>query len=731
MVLACVLLATFSVVRAELPAPSHFYGQVKINNENVPDGTEVSAWIAGVMYATANTSTHEGHSVYALDVPGDDPSTLGVVEGGVEGDTIVFKISDLELEAEQTGTWISGADVNLDLSVMVVTVTADPQTKVYGEPDPELTYTYAPEDPGIIFEGALERDAGEDVGEYAITQGDLSAEGYAIVFISDDLAITPKPITITAEPKSKIYRTVDPPLTYTRSTDLILGDVMSGGLARISGENVGQYEIRQGTLGINDGNQGKNYAITYQEAMLTIEPRTITVTADDKEKVLGQVDPPLTYQITSGELMPPDVITGSLARVGGEGVGTYEILIGSLAIDDDNGGKNYHLTFEEGIFTINPSTITHVDVTDIQEPVAGASPDILATITAIPGAGIAASTAEVMWNPDDDIFEEHTLYTASVTLIAAGGYAFSTSTTATVNGEEAIVLLNPDGTLTVSYEFMTVVEPSCLEVQPANLVQTQQADDSKEKILTLTNTCDVEVNFDVFETIIMLSEGFEAILMPPEEWQIRQLNDVHTWIRVPNPVDQGQYAAWVRWDIENPSDEWLISPIMDTTAVTDLVLSFRAYTKTDYPGASVKVWVLDADGNRLTVEPLWDLIRDEQWSKSTYRSVMVDLGQFDGYGEIRIGWQYVGQGGESFGLDTIYINSRAEIPWLELPFTSDSIAPSKSKEIVITFDSTGLEIGTYQALLSIINFPNPTIHIPVRLWVIGEGYFFYLPLIFR
>ena len=102
MVLACVLLATFSVVSAELPAPSHFYGQVKINNENVPDGTEVSAWIDGVMYATANTSTHEGHSVYALDVPGDDPSTLGVVEGGQDGDLIVFKIGDLELEAEQT-----------------------------------------------------------------------------------------------------------------------------------------------------------------------------------------------------------------------------------------------------------------------------------------------------------------------------------------------------------------------------------------------------------------------------------------------------------------------------------------------------------------------------------------------------------------------------------------------------------------------------------------------------
>jgi hypothetical protein len=474
--------------------------------------------------------------------------------------------------------------------------------------------------------------------------------------------------------------------------------------------------------------------------------------------------------------------------------------------------------------TINPIAITSVAVSDIQAPVAGASPDLLATIAADPVDGITAPTAEVSWVPYDDPFEPAELYLASVTLTAAEGHAFTGSTIATVNGEAANALLNANGTLTVSYEFATagynsppiaedqtvmtlkgnpveitltysdpegdslnifytktpehgvlsgsapnvlytptegfvgsdyfiytvhdgqyfsseatvtihVVEPGCLQAEPVNLSQTQQAGIINQMSLTLTNNCHVEMAFDLMKSLIvtpLLSEGFEDGLMPPVGWETHQLNETHTWTIVVNPVDQGQSAAWVRWDLDHPSDEWLITPALDASDVTDLVLSFRAYSNTSYPEASTKVWVLDVNGEPLTDEPLWDMVRDEHWpGLLAYRSVMVDLGQFDGYEEIRIGWQYVGQGGESFGLDTINIGGRVDIPWLELPFTSDSVAAGETTQIPITFNSTGLEIGTYQGLLSLINFPNPMINIPVRLRVIGEGNYFYLPLIFR
>ena len=54
-----------------------------------------------------------------------------------------------------------------------ITILADPQSKIYGDPDPELTYqvTEGLLVPGERFTGTLTRDPGEDVGSYAILQG--------------------------------------------------------------------------------------------------------------------------------------------------------------------------------------------------------------------------------------------------------------------------------------------------------------------------------------------------------------------------------------------------------------------------------------------------------------------------------------------------------------------------------------------------------------------------------
>ncbi|GAB4506496.1 MAG: hypothetical protein Kow00123_06340 [Anaerolineales bacterium] len=120
------VLALFLLLSIALPAaadqppriPSAFYGTVKLNGANVPNGTPVSAWINGVKYAETTTFmttiNSQQVSVYTITVPGDDPSTSGV-EGGNEGDTVVFRAgTDL---ADQTGTWHEGTDVELNLTV--------------------------------------------------------------------------------------------------------------------------------------------------------------------------------------------------------------------------------------------------------------------------------------------------------------------------------------------------------------------------------------------------------------------------------------------------------------------------------------------------------------------------------------------------------------------------------------------------------------------------------------
>ncbi len=66
------------------PLPSSFYGSVKVNNANVPDGTVIQALIGGQVYAEGYTQTYQGNSVYALDVRGDDSGTT-TVDGATGG----------------------------------------------------------------------------------------------------------------------------------------------------------------------------------------------------------------------------------------------------------------------------------------------------------------------------------------------------------------------------------------------------------------------------------------------------------------------------------------------------------------------------------------------------------------------------------------------------------------------------------------------------------------------
>jgi len=76
-----------------------------------------------------------------------------------------------------------------------VTITADAKTKVYGSPDPELTYSAEPElVSGDNFSGSLSRETGDNVGNYAITQGILTAgDNYELTFVDANFAITPSP----------------------------------------------------------------------------------------------------------------------------------------------------------------------------------------------------------------------------------------------------------------------------------------------------------------------------------------------------------------------------------------------------------------------------------------------------------------------------------------------------------------------------------------------------------
>ncbi|MES2265635.1 MAG: cadherin-like beta sandwich domain-containing protein [Bacteroidota bacterium] len=228
-----------------------------------------------------------------------------------------------------------------------ITVTANAQSKIYGDADPELTYTTSTDLAfSDTFTGTLTRVAGEEVGNYAITQGTLAlTSNYVLTFNGNYLTIGKKTINVTANAKMKSYGDPDPALDYTADA-LAFSDSFTGSLTRDAGEIVGAYTINQGSLALNS-----NYILNYTGANLYIGAKTINVTAISANKTYGDSDPAFTYNADA--LVGADTFSGSLTRISGETAGNYAIKQGLLALN-----SNYTINYTGANLTIGKRDIT-------------------------------------------------------------------------------------------------------------------------------------------------------------------------------------------------------------------------------------------------------------------------------------------------------------------------------------------------------------------------------------
>ena len=251
--------------------------------------------------------------------------------------------------ANYTATNATG---NLIIDQRSITITADAKSKTYGDADP--VFTYAVTSGALVnadaLTGTLARNAGESVNTYAITQGTVTAgSNYNLTYIPANLTIGTKAVTITADAKNKTYGDADPIFTYAITNGALVNtDVLSGTLTRNVGENVNTYAITQGNV-----TAGSNYTITYVPANLTIEARSVTVSASAKSKTYGNADPVFTYAVTSGALVNSDTLAGTITRDTGESVNTYAITQGTITA-----GSNYTLTYVPANLTIGTRAVT-------------------------------------------------------------------------------------------------------------------------------------------------------------------------------------------------------------------------------------------------------------------------------------------------------------------------------------------------------------------------------------
>ena len=192
----------------------------------------------------------------------------------------------------------------------IVIVPYEGMTSVYGNTEVNITYTSyfydEPEKAGLIGSDTLggklsrENSTQKGVGSYAIILGTLnnaSVSGYNAnytVELSGETVyytITPRPVTVTANTQSQVFGEAERVLTVTYSAgSLLSGDTITGSPERESGDIPGVYDITQGTI-TNDDGDNPNYAITFVGSTYTITKRPVTFYAADASKGYGEDDP--------------------------------------------------------------------------------------------------------------------------------------------------------------------------------------------------------------------------------------------------------------------------------------------------------------------------------------------------------------------------------------------------------------------------------------------------------
>lgn len=166
---------------------------------------------------------------------------------------------------------------------IAITVTADSKTKTYGEADPALTYQVSGAlAPGDAITGSPSREAGEDVGSYAITQGTIALSAgnpgnYLLSFVPGTLTITKAPLTITPANASKPVGQAITAFTATisglRAGDAITATYASPGAA--ASAPVGVYPIT--ATPVDPGGRLGNYELTLNTGTLTVLAAATTV----------------------------------------------------------------------------------------------------------------------------------------------------------------------------------------------------------------------------------------------------------------------------------------------------------------------------------------------------------------------------------------------------------------------------------------------------------------------
>jgi hypothetical protein len=268
---------------------------------------------------------------------------------------------------------VASTDGVINAATLTITATANAKTydgSTSASAMPTANGLQGSDSVGGLVETYDTRNAGTgktlSVSAYTVNDGNAGGN-YTVNTVANTAGvILPAALTITAVPNVKTYdgttsAAAIPTVNGLQGSDSVTGlaeayDTKDAGVAKTL--SVSAYTINDGNAGgnytVNTVGDTNNIANNIATTAGVIAPATLTVTIDNKSKLCGQANPPLTASYNgfvqgenAGVLTSPVVLATTATT--SSGVGNYPITA------DGATASNYTINYVNGVLTVNPA----------------------------------------------------------------------------------------------------------------------------------------------------------------------------------------------------------------------------------------------------------------------------------------------------------------------------------------------------------------------------------------
>lgn len=251
----------------------------------------------------------------------------------------------------------------LGITRATVTVSAESQSRAYGDANPALTLSYTGFKNGetnsvLTTQATATTMANElsNVGAHQITASGAVAANYLFAYNNGTLNVNKATLTVTAENGVRLYGDANPVIGVSYGgfkngqTSAVLTTQATATSAATLTDNVGTYATTA------SGAAAQNYNFNYVNGTLTVNKALLTATAQNTNRLYGDANPAFAFSYSGFKNSETDSViatkaTGTTDADLLSGVGNYTIT-GSGAFDE-----NYNFAYTNGTLAINRATL--------------------------------------------------------------------------------------------------------------------------------------------------------------------------------------------------------------------------------------------------------------------------------------------------------------------------------------------------------------------------------------